>query len=69
VILARSALPVLQLGDQIALTHDERWDGTGYPSGSAGEATPLAGRTVAVAGVFDALTHVRPYKPAWPRRR
>jgi PAS domain S-box-containing protein len=65
-ILAGSAFPVLGLGEQIALTHHERWDGTGYPAGLSGEAIPLAGRIVAVADVFDALTHRRPYKPAWP---
>jgi putative two-component system response regulator len=65
-ILAGSAFPVLGLGEQIALTHHERWDGTGYPAGLSGDAIPLAGRIVAVADVFDALTHTRPYKPAWP---
>jgi PAS domain S-box-containing protein len=65
-ILAGSAFPVLSLGEQIALTHHERWDGAGYPAGLSGEAIPLAGRIVAVADVFDALAHARPYKPAWP---
>ncbi len=45
--------------------HHERWDGGGYPHGLAGEAIPLAGRIVAVADVFDALTNHRPYKRAW----
>ena len=49
----------------IALTHHERWDGKGYPKGLAGDAIPLFGRIVAIVDVFDALTSVRPYKPAW----
>jgi putative two-component system response regulator len=65
-ILAGSAYPVLTLGEQIALTHHERWDGTGYPSSLSENAIPLAGRIVAVADVFDALTHSRPYKQGWP---
>lgn len=49
----------------VALTHHEKWDGTGYPNGLAGEQIPLFGRIVALADVFDALTSVRPYKKAW----
>lgn len=49
----------------IALTHHERWDGTGYPSGLAGKDIPLSGRIVGIADVFDALTSDRPYKNAW----
>jgi PAS domain S-box-containing protein len=64
-ILTNSAFPILMLGEQIALTHHERWDGGGYPAGLAGYAIPIAGRIVAVADVFDALTHERPYKRAW----
>jgi putative two-component system response regulator len=64
-ILAGSRAPVLQLAQEIALTHHERWDGSGYPRGLAGDAIPIAGRVVAVADVFDALTHKRPYKSAW----
>jgi putative two-component system response regulator len=65
-ILALSRSPVLRLAERIALTHHERWDGEGYPAGLRGEEIPLAGRIVAVADVFDALTHERPYKRAWP---
>ena len=57
---------ILQLACQIALTHHERWDGGGYPHGLAGDRIPIAGRIVSVADVFDALTHSRPYKDAWP---
>jgi putative two-component system response regulator len=64
-ILGRSPLPVLQLARQIALSHHERWDGSGYPQGIAGESIPLAARIAAVADVFDALTYARPYKEAW----
>jgi putative two-component system response regulator len=64
-LLSGSSSPVLQMGAVIAESHHERWDGTGYPAGLAGEAIPLVGRVVAVADVFDALTHDRPYKPAW----
>lgn len=57
---------LLSLAHTIAQTHHERWDGTGYPKGLAGEDIPLAGRIVAVADVFDALTSSRPYKKPWP---
>ena len=50
----------------IARTHHERWDGSGYLEGLGGEEIPLAGRITAVADVFDALTHERPYKHGWP---
>jgi putative two-component system response regulator len=65
-ILYAASAPELRQAGEIALTHHERWDGGGYPSGLAGEDIPLAGRIVAVADVFDALIHERPYKPAWP---
>ena len=64
-MLAGSAFALLEMAEQIALTHHEKWDGSGYPSGLAGESIPIVGRIVAVADVFDALTHSRPYKPAW----
>jgi PAS domain S-box-containing protein/putative nucleotidyltransferase with HDIG domain len=65
-ILSGSSSDVLELAEQIALTHHERWDGHGYPNRLAGDAIPLCARIVAVADVFDALTHTRPYKHAWP---
>ena len=58
--------PLLTMAAQIALTHHERWDGSGYPIGLAGEDIPISGRIVAVADVFDALSNKRPYKPAFP---
>ncbi len=65
-ILAGSRSPLLHLAERIALAHHERWDGRGYPAGRSGEQIPLSARIVAVADVFDALTHERPYKQAWP---
>jgi putative two-component system response regulator len=64
-ILSGSTSPWLQMAEEIALNHHERWDGRGYPRGLSGEDIPLVGRIVAVADVFDALTHDRPYKRAW----
>ena len=65
-MLAGAGFALLEMAESVALTHHERWDGTGYPSGLAGPAIPLVGRIVAIADVFDALTHARPYKQAWP---
>ena len=65
-ILRDSPSQLIALGAEIALTHHEKFDGSGYPHGLAGEAIPLTGRIVAVADVFDALTSERPYKAAWP---
>ncbi|MBV9865682.1 MAG: response regulator [Abitibacteriaceae bacterium] len=65
-ILVRHRTTLLQLAADIALTHHERWDGQGYPQGLVGAEIPIAGRIVTVADVFDALTHERPYKKAWP---
>jgi putative two-component system response regulator len=65
-ILSGSNNELLMLAEQIALTHHERWDGTGYPDGRAGTDIPLPARIVTVADVFDALTHRRPYKDPWP---
>jgi HD-GYP domain-containing protein (c-di-GMP phosphodiesterase class II) len=64
-MLAGRNFPLLEMAEEIALGHHERWDGTGYPRGIDAEAIPLAARIVAVADVFDALTHARPYKRAW----
>lgn len=64
-LLADSPNRFIQAGALIALRHHERWDGSGYPDGLAGEAIPLEARIVAVADVFDALISRRPYKEAW----
>ena len=56
---------LMQMAREIALSHHEKWDGSGYPNGLSGEAIPISGRIAAVADVFDALTSVRPYKKAW----
>ncbi|SMB78420.1 response regulator [Deinococcus hopiensis] len=64
-IMSNGSSPMLQLAQEIACSHHERWDGSGYPNGLAGEAIPVSGRIVAVADVYDALTNERPYKQAW----
>ncbi|MEH3052920.1 MAG: CHASE2 domain-containing protein [Patulibacter minatonensis] len=66
-LLTHSDAPVLALAEEICRTHHEKWDGSGYPAGLAGEAIPLSGRIAAVCDVFDALSSERPYKHAWPR--
>jgi HD-GYP domain-containing protein (c-di-GMP phosphodiesterase class II) len=64
-ILAGSNSRVVQMAEKIALYHHERWDGTGYPEGLAGEEIPLVARICAICDVFDALSSDRPYKGAW----
>lgn len=64
-ILSGAHAPVFRMAAEIALTHHERWDGSGYPQRLKGEQIPLAGRIAAIADVFDALTSVRSYKSAW----
>ncbi|MFZ4578837.1 MAG: HD-GYP domain-containing protein [Myxococcota bacterium] len=64
-LLSGSKSPLVQMAATIALTHHERWDGTGYPYRLHGEGIPLVGRIAAVCDVFDALTSDRPYKRAW----
>ena len=64
-MLSGSRSPLLQMAAELALTHHERWDGSGYMAGLEADRIPLSGRIVAVADVFDALTHERPYEPAW----
>ena len=64
-ILGRSRVPLFQMAAEVAMTHHERWDGSGYPVGLAGEAIPVSGRIVAVVDFFDALTMDRCYRPAF----
>lgn len=64
-IIGESRIPLFQLASEVALTHHERFDGTGYPMGLSGEAIPLSGRIVAIADYFDALTMDRVYRPAF----
>jgi putative two-component system response regulator len=64
-ILGRSRIPLFTAAAEVALSHHERWDGSGYPSGAAGSAIPLSGRIVAVVDFFDALTMDRCYRPAF----
>ena len=64
-ILVGGQSDLMIMAREIALTHHEKWDGSGYPNGLKGEAIPLTGRISAIADVFDALTSERPYKKAW----
>lgn len=65
-ILAGSTSPVIQMGERVALTHHEKWNGGGYPHGMAGEDIPLEARICSVVDFFDALTMDRPYRKAVP---
>lgn len=67
-ILSGSPSPLMMMAEEIAWSHHERWDGRGY-AGAIAEEIPLMGRVTTVADVFDALTHERPYKEAWPLER
>ncbi|MBK8727640.1 MAG: response regulator [Holophagaceae bacterium] len=67
-ILGDSKSPYLQMGAEIALNHHERWDGSGYPNGKAGEAIPLAARIMNICDVYDALRSRRPYKEDFSHR-
>lgn len=62
-------IPLLEMARLVAVSHHEKWNGSGYPHGLAGEDIPLVGRIVALGDVFDALTSARPYKQAWPVER
>ena len=64
-LLAEGRSELFREAEHLALTHHERWDGSGYPYGMRGSAIPLLSRIVSVVDVFDTLTHVRPYKSAW----
>ncbi|MDY7578229.1 response regulator [Herbaspirillum sp. RTI4] len=68
-ILSGGTSPLLRAAASIALSHHERYDGSGYPSGTRGEDIPLYARIISVADVFDALTTARPYKQAWELER
>jgi putative two-component system response regulator len=65
-ILGQTNIPQMHIAQEIARHHHERWDGTGYPDRLATTSIPIAARVSALADVFDALTHKRPYKEAWP---
>ncbi len=67
-LLSGSDSPVMKMAQLIAITHHEKWDGTGYPEGLAGQDIPWVGQICSVCDVFDALTTKRPYKNAWPMK-
>ena len=68
-ILAGTGIPLMDMASHISAGHHEWWNGKGYPEGVVGDATPLEARIVAVLDVYDALTHDRCYKPAWPEEK
>lgn len=65
-IIGKFQTPMFEMSRQIAATHHEKWDGSGYPKGVKGTDIPMEGRIAAICDVFDALTSTRPYKKAWP---
>jgi len=65
-LLAKSNIPQMHVAEEIARHHHEWWNGKGYPHRLSGTGIPIAARITAIVDVFDALTHIRPYKPAWP---
>ena len=66
-ILSGGSSEVVMLAERIALSHHEKWDGTGYPHKLRGDDIPVEARIVAAADVLDALSHPRPYRAEWPR--
>lgn len=65
-LLAQSGIPHIEMAVDVATSHHEWWNGTGYPHGLKGDAIPLSARITAISEVFDTLTHPRSYKEAWP---
>ena len=65
-ILSGTSSELMQMAEEIALAHHEKWDGSGYPRGLRGEDIPLTARVCAICDVFDALLSRRPYKEPWP---
>lgn len=65
-LLSGSKSKLLQMAERVALTHHEKWDGTGYPQGLEGQNIPVPGRIAAICDVFDALISERPHRKAWP---
>jgi putative two-component system response regulator len=68
-ILKGSSVPFIQMGARIAIGHHEKWDGSGYPRGLAGEQIPIEARITALVDVYDAVTNRRHYKDPWPEEQ
>ncbi len=64
-MLAGSEIPMLEVAEQVARSHHERWDGTGYPDGLAGDAIPIEARIVAIVDSYDSMLHDRSFRPRW----